>query len=399
MSRTAAELARLQDTSLRGYRVPAACIIDQLRGSQVAPAAPGSPGVVALSAATPHALGVAAPGTSGVASDAGHIHAADASPGTPLREAIDDAVALLLTAGANISLSYSDVANTLTIAVTGALLASALSSATPADVGTAAAGTSASVSRADHVHGHGSQGGGTQHSAATTSVAGFLSAADKTKIDGVTAGAAVASVAGTAPIASSGGTTPAISIAAATTGAAGSMSAADKAKADAYPAISGLTTGAVLRATAAGAVAMGAVDLANASAVTGTLADARLSSNVALLSAANSFSSAQLFNWYLTIQTSDNAKNGVMQFQDSSPGQTRALAFNFLNGSGATFAQLMAQNDPTSTNQYIRIYIAGSERFKIDGNGRPYLFGVRAAPASPAAGEVYKDSSGFLKIG
>lgn len=42
----------------------------------------------------------------------------------------------------------------------------------------------------------------------------------------------VTSVTGTAPISSSGGTTPAISISAATTGAAGSMSAADKSKLD-----------------------------------------------------------------------------------------------------------------------------------------------------------------------
>ena len=68
--------------------------------------------------------------------------------------------------------------------------------------------------------------------AATTSTAGSLSASDKTKLDGITAGAAVASVTGTAPIVSSGGTAPAISISAATTGAAGSMSAADKTKLD-----------------------------------------------------------------------------------------------------------------------------------------------------------------------
>jgi len=43
-------------------------------------------------------------------------------------------------------------------------------------------------------------------------------------------GGGVTAVSGTAPIASSGGTTPAISITAATTGAAGSMSAADKTK-------------------------------------------------------------------------------------------------------------------------------------------------------------------------
>jgi hypothetical protein len=67
---------------------------------------------------------------------------------------------------------------------------------------------------------------------ATTSSSGAMSASDKTKLDGITAGAAVASVTGTAPIVSSGGTTPSISITEATTSAAGAMSAADKTKLD-----------------------------------------------------------------------------------------------------------------------------------------------------------------------
>ena len=70
-------------------------------------------------------------------------------------------------------------------------------------------------------------------SAATTSLPGTLSAADKTKLDSVTSGAAVSAVSGTAPIVVTGTTTPAVSIAAATTSAAGSMSAADKVKLDA----------------------------------------------------------------------------------------------------------------------------------------------------------------------
>ncbi len=49
------------------------------------------------------------------------------------------------------------------------------------------------------------------------------------------AGGTVTGVTGTAPISSSGGITPAISISAATTSAAGSMSAADKAKLDKFP--------------------------------------------------------------------------------------------------------------------------------------------------------------------
>src|SRR5271170_2270951 len=62
--------------------------------------------------------------------------------------------------------------------------------------------------------------------AATDAAAGSMSAADKTKLDGLSA-TPVNSVTGVAPIASSGGQTPAISITAATDAAAGSMSAAD----------------------------------------------------------------------------------------------------------------------------------------------------------------------------
>jgi len=69
-------------------------------------------------------------------------------------------------------------------------------------------------------------------SEATTSAPGTLSAADKTKLDSVTSGAAVSAVSGTAPIVSSGGAAPAISISAATTSAAGSLSASDKLKLD-----------------------------------------------------------------------------------------------------------------------------------------------------------------------
>ena len=45
------------------------------------------------------------------------------------------------------------------------------------------AGSAISVSRSDHTHAHGNRGGGSLHPAATTSVAGFLSASDKTKLD------------------------------------------------------------------------------------------------------------------------------------------------------------------------------------------------------------------------
>lgn len=78
-----------------------------------------------------------------------------------------------------------------------------------------------------------SSGGATPNltiAAATIFAPGSMSAADKTKLDGITA--VVSSVGATAPIASSGGATPTISIAAATPLIPGSMSAADKAKLD-----------------------------------------------------------------------------------------------------------------------------------------------------------------------
>jgi hypothetical protein len=57
-------------------------------------------------------------------------------------------------------------------------------------VGTAnGAGSANSASRSDHVHAHGTQAGGGLHSVCTTTVAGFMSASDKTKLDGVAAGA------------------------------------------------------------------------------------------------------------------------------------------------------------------------------------------------------------------
>ncbi len=57
-------------------------------------------------------------------------------------------------------------------------------------------GASASAARVDHVHAHGNQAGGSLHDAASTSVAGFLSAADKTKLDGLSA-ISVATLSGT----------------------------------------------------------------------------------------------------------------------------------------------------------------------------------------------------------
>lgn len=104
------------------------------------------------------------------------------------------------------------------------------------------------MARADppsEVFNHGKQSDELLHALVTQALAGFMSAADKVKLDGITAGAAVSAVTGTAPIASSGGNSPAISIAAATSSAAGSMSATDKTKLD------GITSGAAVSSVGA----------------------------------------------------------------------------------------------------------------------------------------------------
>jgi hypothetical protein len=75
---------------------------------------------------------------------------------------------------------------------------------------------------------------------ATDLVAGSMSATDKAKLDALSpVGSGVSAVTGTAPIVSSGGATPALSITPATELQAGSMSAADKAKLDAVGPSSG----------------------------------------------------------------------------------------------------------------------------------------------------------------
>ena len=54
----------------------------------------------------------------------------------------------------------------------------------PSTISTAnSQGTAAAFARQDHVHSHGAQTDGTLHAVATTSVAGFMSASDKTKLD------------------------------------------------------------------------------------------------------------------------------------------------------------------------------------------------------------------------
>ena len=76
-----------------------------------------------------------------------------------------------------------------------------IAAGTPVAIGAAnAAGSATTFVRSDHVHAHGAQAGGTTHADATTSVSGFMSASDKTKLDGVATGATATPLTSTAPV-------------------------------------------------------------------------------------------------------------------------------------------------------------------------------------------------------
>jgi hypothetical protein len=67
-------------------------------------------------------------------------------------------------------------------------------------------------------------------------------------------------------------------------------------------------------------------------------------------------------------ETTVNTANVVFGFKDNSPGQQRALAFNFLDSTGSAVGQIAYFNDPTAANQYIRFNTNSTERFRIQGS-------------------------------
>lgn len=161
-----------------------------------------------------------------------------------------------------------------------------------AALGTAAAGTATTAARSDHVHqaptpagigaeptittltvAKGGTGSGTAAGARTNLGLGNSATLNTGTATGTVAtgdhahSGHVTSVTGTAPIASSGGTTPAISISAATQSAAGSMSIADKTKLDNV-------------ATSAAAVATTGTPVMDGIAALGTAATAARSDHV-----------------------------------------------------------------------------------------------------------------------
>lgn len=120
----------------------------------------------------------------------------------------------------------------------------AISTGTPVAIGTSnAAGTSGNFIRADHVHDHGNQSVQTHHAAVTTSANGFMSASDKTKLDGIEPGATADQNATEVPFTPSGNIL--------STNVGGALNELDSEKADKTTTISvgaGLTGGGDLSA-------------------------------------------------------------------------------------------------------------------------------------------------------
>jgi hypothetical protein len=94
--------------------------------------------------------------------------------------------ALVIAAGAAGFMSGAD--KTKLDGVASGATNTTLSSTTPAAVGTATVGVGTTAARADHVHAHGTQLGGTLHALSTALLDGFMSAADKVKVNGLPAG-------------------------------------------------------------------------------------------------------------------------------------------------------------------------------------------------------------------
>ena len=217
-------------------------------------------------------------------------------------------------------------------------------------------------------------------SAATTSAAGSLSAADKVKINALT-GSEVTSVTGTAPVVSSGGATPAISMAAATASVNGYATSTQITKLD------GIATAATANGTVTGSGTTSGSNTGDQTNITGNAATVTTNANLTghVTSVGNavvlgSFSSAQL-----KAALSDETGSGVAVF-GTSPTFTGTVNAAALNTSGA-----VVFND------------AGADvDFRVEGDTNANLLVVDASADAVGIGtdapetylHVFKDSSG-----
>ena len=204
----------------------------------------GPGGGVSLGSSTPLQLGTAAVGTAATASHEDHVHAHGDLAGGTLHAAA--------TAGLPGFLAAADKVKLDTVASNAAAVTTATS---PLPVGSLAViGTSPQASRADHVHAHGLLPADARyHEDATQVASGFLSIADKVKLDGIATGATATALSSSAPpavaVSGSGGaastasrsdhthahgaqTDGSLHAAAVASGASGFLSGADKAKLD-----------------------------------------------------------------------------------------------------------------------------------------------------------------------
>lgn len=120
-----------------------------------------------LSSTTPANVGTAAIGVGATAARADHVHALPA-----VGTAGTFAYPTSMTTDAQGRIS----------AITPGSAPASLASTTPADVGSAAVGIGTTAARADHVHGHGNQLGGSLHANAGGGSAGFMTDAQATQL-------------------------------------------------------------------------------------------------------------------------------------------------------------------------------------------------------------------------
>ena len=234
-------------------------------------------------------------------------------------------------------------------------------------------------------------------SAATDIAAGSLSASDKTKLDGITAGAAVASVGATAPITSTGGTTPTIAIVASTDSVAGSMSAADKTKLDGItagaavatvtgsaPIVSSGGTSPAISITGATTSAVGSIKLANdfASSSTATTpvigslqsGEVTCGASTGMLTAASGASSPGI---------TGNANNGLTLI---SPSNVSSFT---LESGGTTTDQLFSFSGAFTGKTYLNVGLGGASSTNLlcsGGTGFTGQCGLSFGPTGSVVG-------------
>jgi hypothetical protein len=229
---------------------------------------------------------------------------------------------------------------------------------------------------------HGDRGGASLHAAVTTSVNGFMTAADKVKLNGISPSAAVASVGATAPITSSGGATPTIGINPASGSAAGSQSNTHYtllANAAAIPTASVLA----LRDNVGGLFAASFSTLAASAAQSGIF---RAAKNVVVLAARNSAG-----NGDINLISTDNADQITVGDPDATLGMDLCVT------TGGRFA-LKSDTDRVMTASLEAISFFGDPD-PAHGSGVINIYDAPHVPSDPpGSGALLYSAGGAVSI-